>query len=143
MPGFRKGVPTDDVSIRLGTMPTDFDAVEEGVRCAVAPGRMGLTVDNVAMYLVRDGREIVVESADGADGDSIRLFLLGAPLGALLQQRIVLSLHAGAVVIEDGVVVVAGISGIVKSTILATLFGTVKKEQGQIQERDLVQTCDS
>lgn len=78
-----------------------------------------LRVPEVGLYLIRDGREIVVEPAGGASERNVRLFLLGSALGALLHQRDLLPLHANAIEIDGRAVAFSGHSGAGKSTIAA------------------------
>ena len=85
-----------------------------------APGLFLLEVDGVARYLVREGREIVVERAGNDDG-AVTAFLLGSVLAACLQQRGILTLHASAMATDDGAVLFAGHSGVGKSTLMAAL----------------------
>lgn len=84
--------------IRYGVVPAILATVKKtGVRFQAAPGQLLLTVDGVARCLVQDGKEIIVEGAPESDDDSLRLFLLGSTLGALLQQRGMLTLHSSAI----------------------------------------------
>jgi hypothetical protein len=111
-----------DVTVRYGAVPEELPgAAWKGVRFQAAPGRLLLIVDDVARYLVRDGREILIDRAPGASDDDVRLFLQGSAFGALLQQRGLLALHASAVAVGEGAVAFMGPSGIGKST-LATAF---------------------
>jgi len=80
-----------------------------------------LKVPNVARYLVREGREVIIEAEDGAKDVEIRAFLTGSVFGALLQQRNVLPLHASAIRVGDACVALAGVSGAGKSTLAAFL----------------------
>ncbi len=73
-------------------------------------------------YWVRGGTEIFVSQAPGADGATVRLFLLGSALGMAFHQRGMLVLH-GATVRHDGAATIfVGHSGGGKST-LAAAFG--------------------
>ena len=74
---------------------------------------------NTARYLVRGGREIVVDPSPGGSERNLRLFLLGSALGILCHQRGLLPLHANAIVVEGGAVAFAGHSGAGKSTLAA------------------------
>lgn len=78
-----------------------------------------LQVPNVARFLVRDGREIVIDPHPGIDEDSVRVFLLGSALGALLLQRGRLVLHGNAVRIGGRCLICVGRSGVGKSTLAA------------------------
>jgi hypothetical protein len=70
---------------------------------------------------VRDGKEIVVDIAPGAEERLLRLFVLGPVFSILLQQRGLLVLHASAVSVGGGAVAFLGASGWGKSTTAASL----------------------
>ncbi len=76
-----------------------------------------LSVPGVARYLVRDGCRITIEVMPLADEDSIRLFLLGSCMGALLMQRELFVLHANAIKVGDACISFSGRSGAGKSTL--------------------------
>lgn len=78
--------------------------------------------DALGTFLVRDGKEIVIDSNPGVDEKLIRLPLLGIVLGVLLHQRGRLVLHASAVAINDEAVVFIGNRRRGKSTMAATLY---------------------
>ena len=78
-----------------------------------------LRVPDVGRFLIRDGREIIVEPAEGASERNVRLFLLGSALGALLHQRGLLPLHANAIEMDGRAIAFSGHSGAGKSTIAA------------------------
>ena len=46
-----------------------------------------LTVPGVARFLISNGNSIVIDPIVGVDEDSIRLFVLGSCMGALLMQQ--------------------------------------------------------
>ena len=79
-----------------------------------------MTVDDQARYLVTDGRDVVVESLGGSERE-MGAFLIGPPFAALLQQRGLTTLQAGAVEAEGGAVLFAGDPGAGKSTLLGAL----------------------
>lgn len=81
-----------------------------------------MDVPSVARYLVSDGASITIDPYDGADKDSISLFLLGSCMGALMMQRDTLLLHANAIRVGDVCVSFAGFSGVGKSTLSAALM---------------------
>ncbi len=112
-----------DVVVRFGDVPERLkDVRKSGVRYQAGPGECLFEVDDVARYWVRAGREIVIERVEGADVQSVRLYLLGTAMCALLHQRGLLVLH-GSVVVRNGVCVAfLGRSGVGKST-LAAAFG--------------------
>jgi hypothetical protein len=105
-----------DVEIRRGAVA----AVEgETPGFNIVPGGTLLSVPDVGRFAIREGREIVVEAADGASERNQRLYLLGSAMGALLHQRGLLPLHANAIVLGGRAVAFCGHSGAGKSTIAA------------------------
>ena len=113
-----QGIP--DVIIENGEIPDALhDAVVKGVRYEAGPGAFLLKVDGIAGYHVTQGKRIVIQAAPEAVPEEILLFLMGSAMGALLHQRGFLPLHAGAVLTDQGAVILAGPSGIGKSTLNA------------------------
>lgn len=120
--------PADDpddarpiVEIRLGKLPELLVGAPPAVHgLQAANGEALLTVTGHACYLIREGREIVVDPLPGAAERNVRLFLLGSALGILAYQRGLLPLHANAIVVEGGgAVAFTGQSGAGKSTLAA------------------------
>jgi hypothetical protein len=77
---------------------------------------------NIGTFLIRDGREIIVEPEPDVDESVLRLFILGPSLGVLLHQRRVLALHASAVVMNGSAIAFMGESGWGKSTTAAAMY---------------------
>ena len=73
----------------------------------------------VARFLVKDGNTILIAPEPGIDEDSIRGFLLGSVLGALLFQRGYLVMHGNAIRIDDRCMICVGRSGAGKSVLAA------------------------
>lgn len=108
------------VEIRLGTVPASLPDARHGDHNLQVSGEDALFgMADVARYLVRAGREIVVEPVPGGSERNMRLFLLGSALGILCHQRGLLPLHANAIVTDGGAVAFAGHSGAGKSTLAA------------------------
>jgi hypothetical protein len=108
------------VDIRLGRVPETLPGgsiCEWGLQ--VAGGDALLSIDGVGRFLIRSGREIVVEPAPQGSERGVRLFLLGSAIGILCHQRGLMPLHANAVVAGDGAFAFAGQSGAGKSTLAA------------------------
>jgi hypothetical protein len=107
-----------DVKIHSGPVPPELPGrTVRGGLFEAGPGSLLLGLDGVARYLVCGGSAITVHPAPDADGDSVRLFLMGSVLGALLQQRDLLVLHGSAIQTPRGAVIFAGESGIGKSAL--------------------------
>lgn len=85
-------------------------------------GSVWFDVPGIARFQIDGGREVRVQPYPDADERSIVLFLLGSALGAVLHQRGFLVLHANAVLVDGGAVLLAGHSGAGKSTTAAALL---------------------
>lgn len=99
-----------------------------------AAGVLWFSVPDVARFLVRDGREIIVDARPGVDEDRVRAFLLGSAMGALLAQRGTMVLHGNAIVDDDGCLACVGPSGAGKSTLAAEFM----RRGHQVLSDDLV-----
>ncbi len=109
-----------DVVIEYGKTPDALMNPQfKGVRFQAGKGEFLLWVDNVGRYYVQDGRCITIMPEAGASVDDILVFLMGSAMGALLHQRNILVIHAGAISVNGGSVVFSGSSGIGKSTLVA------------------------
>ena len=98
-------------------------AVETGDNWQVAPGLFLLRGGSRAgRFLVKGGRQIILERNLGAEEPMLAAHLLSGVLAALLRQRGMLVLHANTAVTALGAVTVAGETGAGKSTTLAALM---------------------
>lgn len=111
-----------DVRIRLGRVPERIEnVVANESRWWASREEYLLRVPGVANFLVRHGREVVVEAAEGALAGDIRAYLLSPIFSTLCHQAGMYSLHASSVKVGDGVVAFLGHSGAGKSTLAAYL----------------------
>lgn len=110
-----------NVFIREGSVPAEGIPGARNQRAFAQVGEhaVWLNVKGIARFLIENGETITLEPYPDADPDSIRLYLLGSGLGALLHQRGNLVLHANAIRVGDGAVLFAGVSGAGKSTTAA------------------------
>ena len=106
-----------DVVIRLGTLPPIEGETQGGFTATGAGGV--LNVAQAGRYLIRDGREILVEPDPAGSERQLRLFLLGSAFGAILHQRGLLPLHSNAMEIGGSAIAFMGASGAGKSTMAA------------------------
>ena len=110
-----------DVTVRIGATPAQLpNPIGKRYRWEAAPGAFLMTVDEVARYLVTDGCDVLVEPL-GGDEREMGAFLISSPFAALLQQRGLTTLHAGAVETEIGAVLFAGHQGAGKSSLVGAL----------------------
>jgi hypothetical protein len=123
LPELRPGEFGADVVIRLAKLdraPVEVELLDHYSWTSGAD--VYLYWKDVATFLIRDGKEIIIDAVPGLEERRLRLFLLGAAMAVLLHQRGFLVLHASAVVVNgDGVVFLGG-KGWGKSTMAATLL---------------------
>ena len=116
----------EDAVIRLGTEARGAweavapDAARHAGFCDSPSGPV-MRVDDVADFLVREGREIIVSLVPDADAGAVRLFLIGSAMGMLFHQRGQLVLHGAAVARHTRMTIFVGESGAGKSTLAAHL----------------------
>ncbi|MGD0798124.1 MAG: hypothetical protein ABR910_10410 [Acidobacteriaceae bacterium] len=113
---------SDAVSIRLAPVPTHIEnVVANETRWFASREEYLLRVPGVANFLVRHGREVLVEPAPNSLPADIRAYLLSPIFSTLCHQAGMYSLHASSVRVGDGVVAFLGHSGAGKSTLAAFL----------------------
>ncbi len=105
-----------DVRIGLGTIAKDPHA---GAGLHIDGDEALLVISSAGRFLIRAGREMLVEPADGVSARNLRLYLLGSAFGTILHQRRLLPLHANAVVVEGRAIGFMGHPGAGKSTLAA------------------------
>jgi len=112
-----------DIFIINGIVPENgIDPLSEDMYEQSIDGEFWLNIEEVARYWIRQGKEIIVEPYPDADEESIRVFLLGSALGALLFQRGLLLIHGNAIEVNGGCLVCVGDSGAGKSTLAAAFL---------------------
>ncbi|MCJ2189195.1 hypothetical protein [Novosphingobium beihaiensis] len=76
----------------------------------------------MARFKVSNGSKIVVDPEPDSDTASMRVYLLGSCLGAMLFQRGLLVLHGNAIEIDGKCMICVGPSGVGKSTLTAAFL---------------------
>ncbi|MCY7282686.1 MAG: hypothetical protein LH679_04425 [Cyanobacteria bacterium CAN_BIN43] len=109
-----------DAIVRLGILTSPLDTSSPH-SFRLTPDGMYLFWQEIGTFLIRDGKEIIIDPLPEADESRLRLFILGAAIGVLLHQRGHFILHASAIAIDGVAVVFTGDKGWGKSTIAATL----------------------
>ena len=128
-------IATPDISISIGNVS------EEGLDqpnatypfCQAAADELWLNIPDIARFHISRGSHIIVEPAANADLQSVKLYLLGSCLGAIMYQRHRLVIHGNAIRIGDECVIFAGVSGAGKST----LAGAFQQRGYQVLADDL------
>lgn len=84
--------------------------------------KLHLIIPKVGQFLIQDGRYIYYQKEAFIDEDSLRLYILGSCMGAILQQRGLIVLHGNAIAIENKCTVFVGHTGAGKSTAAARFY---------------------
>ena len=112
----------DQIAIRLSRLPKSLSsatAVFSLGQCN--ENELLLNIPEVAKYLIRNGKEILVDRAPASSPGDVAACLLGIAFGVLCHQRGIPPLHASAIDVTDGCVAFVGDSGMGKSTLVAAL----------------------
>ncbi len=111
-----------DVSILFSKLPPPpHELPDEGGGVLHTPEGVYFYWRQFGAFLVREGREILIDLLPGVDMQTVRLPLLGCVLGVLLHQRGLFTLHASAVSIDGAAVAFIGAKHAGKSTMAAAL----------------------
>lgn len=118
-----------DVTVSLGKTPAKLpNLIAKRTRKPASLGRWEankdsflMDVPSVARYLVSGGRQVTVEPRTD-NNYKIGIFLTGMLTSALLQQRSIITFHAGGIITEAGAILFPGVSGIGKSSLVAALI---------------------
>jgi hypothetical protein len=112
-----------DVTVSLETIPRRQANNSGNEHCVWATSDEAfIDYPGTAAFLVRKGRQIIIDAQCGAEDRLVRLFLLGPVLALLLHQRKFLVLHASAVALGDEAVAFVGDKGMGKSTMAAAML---------------------
>jgi hypothetical protein len=122
MPAWNGDDRAPDIRIELGTVPEVSGGTAFSPLIQLDPqGAVRLAVPRVASYWIEAGSRVIVEPHLPAEAPAIRLFLLGTVLAILCYRRGLVPLHASAVEVGGGALLMCGPSGLGKSTLAAML----------------------
>ena len=115
---------TPDIHINIGNVSQSIpsDAITFNQHAFFLPNQLWLHIKDIAWFYIEQGKFITVEPYPNADLQSIRLYLLGSGIGAIMHQRNTLIIHGNAVRIGDECIVFTGDSGAGKSTTAAAFY---------------------
>jgi len=118
-PSLEKATGKEDLFIRFGKVQHTSSVGKDfhGAFTALGKNTLCANIKGIAHYLVKEGREIIIERYPDADDDHVRLFLLGTMLGIILHMRGFLPLHACGIVHKGKAILFMGDSGVGKSTL--------------------------
>lgn len=111
-----------DAFIDFGQVPEKLQDVQaKGGLFEASTNKFLFKLDSVGAFFVENGTNITINPSNKSSPEEIRLFLLGSIMGALLHQRSILPIHGSAVSSDKGAIIIAGNSGVGKSTLAAGL----------------------
>lgn len=113
---------TTDIHIVYGSVRIP-DSTDDGhaQHCQLDNGDLLLDITDVARFRISKNT-IIIDVESSADMQTVRLYLLGSGLGALMLQRGNLLLHGNAININGKAVIVVAKSGVGKSTLAGEFF---------------------
>jgi hypothetical protein len=113
-----------DVTICIGKTPEHINTEDNAhiPFSSINKNEYLLDIKNICKYYAANGNILIAEPADGTDERSIRLFALGVVMAAILYQRMLIPLHASAIIKDGKLVLFTGNSGAGKSTLIAHLI---------------------
>ncbi|WP_143324372.1 hypothetical protein [Caulobacter sp. FWC2] len=111
-----------DAVLREGVVSEHLDgAVQQRPFWALSDEAFLWRGHGLGRFLVRQGREILIEAEPGGSLEEVVPFVMGTGIAALLYQRGAMLLHASAVTFEGRAYAFCGPSGAGKSTLAAAL----------------------
>jgi hypothetical protein len=111
------------VTITLGVVPDEIsNAVYKNPAMSIGHAEVLVNIEGVAAYHIKGGSEVIIQACEGVKEPTIALYILSIVLGVLLHQNDILALHATAIKVGDGAVIIAGNSGVGKSTLALGLY---------------------
>jgi len=115
-----------DVIIRLGEINSshkNFKVVylSNLMKAKIKSNKIHFLWNNIDVFIIKNCEEIIINPQTGLKESFLRLLFLGYVLPILLHLKGRLVLHANAVTMNDGAVVLLGNSGVGKSTISLAL----------------------
>ena len=121
-PEFQECQGQPDISIQIGNVPGELsEPLYNGVHFQTNENEFLLKVNDVADYYIT-GNKITIQPQANTDLDSVRVFLYGSALAALLIQNSIMPLHANALEKDGKGFLIAGVSGAGKSTLTTAFY---------------------
>jgi hypothetical protein len=120
LPELEPGEAAADAFVRLGKVNgIPPDALTRDYYSKLSVDQVQFFWKEAGKFLIKDGREILIEPEPGVEERVLRLFILGPALALLLYQRGLLILHSSAIAVNDGAIAFLGEAGGGKSTTAA------------------------
>ena len=111
------------VTIRYGNVPYSLEQPYfSNSVISISENEVLIHIEGVARYYIHGSSEVVIEPCEGAPVADVKLYILSIVLGVLLHKNNILALHASSIKIGNEAVLIAGPSGVGKSTLALGLY---------------------
>ena len=111
------------ISISAGNVPHTIAQAKEIFKGIYATHcKMLAEIPEVGSFYVQNGEQIIIQQKSGVPEALLHLYILGLCMGAILQQRGILPLHASCLYADGDALMILGASGAGKSTTSSVLL---------------------
>lgn len=108
-----------DVEVKIGKIPNEkLNKIHKYTYFCGENDNFTFCIDDVSNYDIANGDTITVEPLIDTCEQEVKTFLLGTSFGMLLQQKNLIAIHGGAVVVNNKAIVITGDQGAGKSTLV-------------------------
>lgn len=113
--------PLNDVTVRRVSVTKSVTSpVYSDSNWQMNQSEFAMQVKGLADFYAFDGREVEYSPEEGADPNSIELYMNGSVYGAILHQRLILPFHGSSFIYNDSAVMICGDAGAGKSSLTAS-----------------------
>ena len=110
------------VNIKNGVMSKEIkDDILKGNKIKLLKNKIWFHIPNIATYYITNGEEVIVEIAEGANMQLMKVYLMCSCLGFIMLQRNMVAIHGGVIEMDDKAVIFTGDRGAGKSTLTTAL----------------------
>ena len=108
-----------DIDVIEGKTPSNLSkSIHHGLSYESNDNEFLLKVPNVATFLIQDGNKVTINRDTEAENRELELFFLGSAMAVILMQRGIISFHGSAFEKDGKCIIISGLSGGGKSTLL-------------------------
>lgn len=120
--GFSTG-STRQVTIKYGEVSKTLPGITfSNPVISIAATGVLIHIEGTAWYYIDAENNVTVEAYPGVPEYAVRLYIFSIVLGILLHKNDIFSLHSSCIQVKNGAVIIAGQSGVGKSTLALGLY---------------------
>ncbi|HHD2754181.1 TPA: hypothetical protein ACOTG0_003030 [Clostridium perfringens] len=107
-----------DVNISIGQIDEEIkNTIPKYSWFKYEKDRMVFKVESVGCFYIHSGKSIIVEPYEGIENQLIKTYTLGTSFGMILNQRDIIAIHGGTILVNGEAIILTGQSGAGKSTL--------------------------